>query len=270
MPKLAAPTAKPIRLRAIRPNAGVEAAYRRKLQRMVAEMAGSYRYWLSAAWKRTAPIAQDQSHTVNLNTVMRKLGRRWRRNFDRVAEDMAKHFASGSSKHIDVAMMAALKQAGFTVTFSGSTEVFESARLMTVQNVSLIKSIPQKFHAQVETHVWRAVSKGGDLAALTELLEKQFHVTHERAALIARDQNAKANAAFERVRRKEMGIQKAIWRHTGASREPRQSHEKAHGKEFDIEKGCLIDGEYIHPGELIHCGCTSEAIIPGLEVIGNY
>ena len=43
-----------------------------------------------------------------------------------------------------------------------------------------------------------------------------------------------------------------------------------YGKEFDIEKGCLIDGEYIQPGEEPNCGCTSEAIIPGLGTIGHY
>ena len=270
MPKLTSPTGKPIRLRPVRPNAGVEAVYRQQLQSMIVDMASSYQYWLTAAWRQTGEIAQDRSHTVNIRDVMRKLGRRWRRKFDRIAEDVARRFANQSAKSLDAAMMDALKRAGFTVRFVMTSGVREAMLTAQERNVSLIRSIPKQFHQQVEHHVWQAVSKGGDLATLTKVLEERFGVTHKRAALIALDQNSKAHAAYESARRQELGITEAIWRHTGSSAEPRQSHKEAHGKRFDIAKGCLIDGEYIQPGELIHCGCTSEAIIPGLEVMGNY
>lgn len=270
MSKLISPTRKSIRIRPIRPNAGVEAAYRKKLQSMTADMASSYKYWLTAAWRQTGVIAQDSSHAVNLRDVLRKLGRRWQRNFDRIAEDAAKRFASQSAKSFDTAMSDALKQAGFTVRFTMTVGVREAMLTAQERNVSLIRSIPKKFHQQVEHHVWQAVSKGSDLATLTKVLEERFGVTHKRAALIALDQNSKAHAAYESARRRELGITEAIWRHTGSSAEPRKSHKEAHGRRFDIAKGCSIDGEYIQPGELIHCGCTSEAIIPGLAIMGNY
>ena len=66
---------------------------------------------------------------------------------------------------------------------------------------------------------------------------------------------------MRRARRKELGIKRAIWRHSSAAKEPRQSHVKANGKMFDVDKGMLIDGEYILPGMKINCGCTSRAVI---------
>ena len=42
---------------------------------------------------------------------------------------------------------------------------------------------------------------------------------------------------------------------------------EADGRLFDISKGCLIDGEYIFPGELINCACSFAPVIeePGDE-----
>ncbi len=68
-----------------------------------------------------------------------------------------------------------------------------------------------------------------------------------------------------RARYQELGITEAIWCHSAAGKEPRPSHVKA-GKEklrFDVNKGALIDGEYILPGEKINCRCFAKPVIEG-------
>ena len=54
-----------------------------------------------------------------------------------------------------------------------------------------------------------------------------------------------------------LGIRVAFWDYTNRFREhPRINHRNANGKKFYIEKGCLINGEYIYPGELYGCKCA--------------
>jgi hypothetical protein len=59
----------------------------------------------------------------------------------------------------------------------------------------------------------------------------------------------------------DLGFTKAKWKHSTASKEPRQSHLKANNKVYNIEEGCYIDGEYIQPAEKINCNCYSVPII---------
>ncbi|CCE10733.1 hypothetical protein BRAS3843_520250 [Bradyrhizobium sp. STM 3843] len=47
-------------LRGVQPNAGIEAAYRRKMQALITEMDKSVANWLRAAYRANAPVmAQD-------------------------------------------------------------------------------------------------------------------------------------------------------------------------------------------------------------------
>lgn len=271
MPKLTAPTKREVRLEPLRSNAGVEAKYRNQLQAQIDAMHQSVQFWLRAAWRKDSPaLAQDRrgaSRTplVNLKRVMDKLGLHWQNRFDKLADDLAKVFAQGATRHTDAAMMAALKKAGFTVKFSMSQKAAEAYRAVLHENVGLIKSIPAEYLHDVAGDVWRSVSSGHDLAALTSKLQERYEVTHKRAAFIARDQNNKARAVIENVRRKELGITQAIWRHSGAGKEPRPSHVAADKKRFDLDTGMLLDGEWLLPGQAINCRCTSIAIIPGID-----
>ncbi|ELZ1101181.1 TPA: phage head morphogenesis protein, partial [Escherichia coli] len=86
-----------------------------------------------------------------------------------------------------------------------------------------------------------------------------------RAETIARDQNNKATAVIQSERQKKLGITKGIWRHSHAGKQPRPSHVKADGKEFDLDKGLYLDGEWVLPGEAINCRCTWSPVIPGID-----
>lgn len=272
MPKLVAPTRREVRLDPIRSNAGVEAKYRKQLQAQIDAMHKSVRYWIVAAWRKDAPrLAQDRrpnprrTPLLNLRKVMERLGLHWQNRFDKIADDLAVVFADGATKHTDQAMMAALKKAGFTVKFSMSAKAKEGYSAVLQENIALIKSIPAEYLHDVATDVWRTVTTGDDLHALTKKLQSRYEVTHKRAAFIARDQSNKARAVTENVRRQELGITQAVWLHSGAGKEPRPSHVAANNKRFDLDKGMLLDGEWLLPGQAINCRCTSISIIPGLD-----
>jgi uncharacterized protein with gpF-like domain len=61
-----------------------------------------------------------------------------------------------------------------------------------------------------------------------------------------------------------LGITKAIWRHSSAGKVPRPTHLKMDGQEFEIAKGIWDTAveEWVLPGFLPNCRCTSRAIIP--------
>ncbi len=272
MPDLRNPSGKAIALPPIHPNAGIDVAYRQRLDRLLARMHRSLLYWLSAAYKANPPaLAMDASSAADLEAEFRRLGSRWQRRFDNGASDLAKYFAKASAARADGALLAILKNAGFTVKLK-QTKAWDDIRTATVnQNVGLIKSIASEHLSDVQGLVMRSVQEGRDLATLTNALEKQYGITRRRAALIARDQNNKATAAITRVRQQELGLTKAIWVHSGGGKEPRPRHlafaaGRLGGPIYDINEGARIadDGGYTWPGVEINCRCVSRPVIPGL------
>ena len=259
---------KPKPLRPVHPNAGIQAAYKRRLLTLVNEMIDSYKYWLIAAHRAHPPaLAQDETPSKALEIEIRKLGRRWKRKFDEMADKLAEYFAKSTRARSDAALRKIFKDAGWSVPMPKMTRTMRDVMTATItENVSLIRSIPEQFHTQIEGLVMRSFVVGGDLQQLTGDLQKRFKVTRKRAELIARDQTIKATSAFARVRYLDMGIKEAVWMHSGAGKEPRPTHVRNSGKRYDIERGWFDPavGEYIHPGQLINCRCTSRPVVRGL------
>ncbi len=250
-------------LRAIGPNAGIEAAYRKKLQALIAEMCGSFEYWIEAQYRKDAPlIAEDALPIDAMNKRIKELSERWKKKFNDMAKKIATDFAIKSANATNSAMLSALRDAGWMVKMP-DTSAYKDVMKANIQwNVSLIKSIPEKYFGQIEAIVSNGFTRGHDLAYITEQIHDKTGATMDRAALIARDQNKKISETVQTARRKQLGITQAIWKHSHAGKYPRQSHLKADGKIYNIDEGCLIDGEYIYPGEEINCKCMSKAILP--------
>lgn len=268
MPKrgLVSPSGRDIPLKAVRPNAGTQAMYQKRLDALVLAMHKSIRRWVLAAYRRETPeMAQDASPAREMLSMMRKLGRRWQKRFDEAAPELAEYFAQSIQDRADGALKGILKKAGFTVEFKMSAGMNDVFQATIGEQVGLIKSIAERHLSEVEGLVMRSVQSGRDLGYLSKELEARYGVTKRRAALIARDQNNKATATITKTRQLEIGLTQATWVHSSAGKHPRKSHVAADGKTYDIAKGMLIDGEYIFPGELINCRCVSRPIVPGFS-----
>lgn len=278
-------------LPAIHPNAGVAEWYRATLDLLLQSANAELISELTMAWSKAPPgksgvtyseaftvgdmavpgcwiIAYDApSTTTAVQRVLQKWGDKWSLKFDRLSVTIARKFAAKNFNLTEQAMRDALKKAGFTVAFKPTRASIESYRAVVAENVGLIKSIPSEYLTDVQSQVWRSVTQGSDMATLSTKLQQKYAVTTRRAALIARDQNAKAKATIEKTRRLQLGIKKAIWQHSAAGKEPRPTHVAMNGKPFDLERGMYDkdEGEFVQPGELINCRCTSRAIIPGLS-----
>lgn len=283
-------------LRAIHPNEGVHMWYRAQL---VAMLARSYEDLVAMVQEpASVALAQDQhsrrslpppqlvtfdsmydiysaygafdaktTPNIRLNSALKRWGDKWSKKFDKAANRIAREFASKSFSSFQASMKSELAKANFTVRFAPTRASLAAFQATVSENVALIKSIQQQYHTKVQGDIWRAVTRGSDLSKLSTDLRDTYGITTKRAALIARDQNAKAKATIENARRQELGITQAIWQHSSAGKKRRPSHVAMNGKVFDLKQGMYDpdEGEWILPGQLINCRCTSRAIIPGFE-----
>lgn len=254
-------------LKPVYPNAGISAEYQRRLKKLVRDMHKSIAYWLAASYKANYPgIAQDDAiPAAILQDAMDKLAKQWLKNFDEGAEKLAVWFAQKTKNYSDGSLQRILKDSGFAVKFT-MTESMQNAYVAVInEQVGLIKSIAQQHLTEVQGLVMRSVQQGRKLSTLTDELQHRYALTRKRAILIATTQNNMATATLTRERHLQLGITTAVWMHSRAGKKPRQSHVNASGQTYKIEKGMLIDGDHIHPGQLINCRCVSIPVMPGFS-----
>ena len=253
-------------LPAIHPNAGIEAAYRKKLMTLVDEMHNSLVYWLSASYR--ANMAMDANPADELAERMRRLGDQWLSRFESGSLKLAEWFAGTNRSYTDGTLMKILKDAGIAIDFKMTETMRTAYSAVLHENVSLIKSIAERHLSEVEGLVLRSVQQGRNLGDLADELQRRYDLTRKRAALISRDQNNKATSAMNRARQLDLGIKQAVWKHSHAGAKPRLSHVKAHNTVYDVEKGAYIDGAWIFPGQLINCRCGSRSVLEGVKRMG--
>lgn len=264
--------AKPARTaRAVWPSAAVQSWYRQALQAITFNMRQEIVPAMRSAWRDTEPLLGGASDAPTrgqrAQTVLTKWADRWTLRLNSLSLDLADKFADKSFRATQAMMKASFKDAGLTVKFKPTPGSLEAYRMTSAENVALIKSIPEQYAKDVQVQVMQSVKRGADLATLTEQLKGSYGVAQRRAELIARDQNNKAKATIEDVRRQEMGIAEAIWMHSSAGKVPRPTHVAMNNKRYKIGKGMFDSAvdRYVLPGEEIECRCSSRAVLPGFE-----
>jgi len=256
-------------LRPVHPNAGLEALYRKHLITLIDEMQASIDYWATASYRRAPPeIAQDELSSASMREAMRKLSRRWIGRFDEMAKELSVYFAKSVSNRTDAALKKILGEAGFTIDWKLTQAQRDVLNAIVHENVSLIRSIPRDHLQKVEGIVMRSVQAGHDLKQLSTDLREQFGVTKRRAKFISNDQTKKATAMLSRTRYIEVGIEEAIWVHSGGGNHPRPTHVKA-GRErvkFNVAEGWFDphEGQKIFPGTLPNCRCVMRPVLRGI------
>lgn len=252
-------------IRAVKPNPGIRAAYRRKLEALLDEMQRSVLWWLRAAYRKDeSRIVQDASPAILFRGVMGRLFRRWMKKWGDKAEAIAREFIDKTQRRARMSHEQAFKAAGFTVKMQPSRVQNATVQALIAENVALIKSIPQRYLAEVEEMVMRSTVQGRDLNGLTEELHKRYEITRRRAAMIARDQSNKATAAINQVESQKLGIKVGIWVHVPGRKMSRKTHEAMNGKPFLLAEG-LYDPEVnrkVKPGELPLCACVYRDFVP--------
>jgi uncharacterized protein with gpF-like domain len=251
----------------IRPNAGDEAAYRKRLIKLIESMHNSARYWITAEYRgNETRIVGDEAPAKTIARVMEQKARYWQKIFNSEARSMSGWFIGKASKTAARQLNAQLRAKKLpTVKFDPSRATNDLQQALIQENVALIKSIPSEYFGKIEKMVTRSVSSGGDLKQLTDDLEHEFGVTRKRAEFIARDQNNKATEQIANQTCRDVGFVWGRWHHSHGGKVPRQSHLRVDEKVYELEKGMFIDGEWIIPGQMINCRCFFSPLIPGYD-----
>lgn len=251
-------------LRAVKPNAGIRAKYRRRLEAMIDDMQKSVVWWLRAEYRRQEERITQDSPVEDLGRRVGSLFRYWMRRWREKMEDYARDFVHSTERKTQNSFKQALRDAGFTVRMDKKRVQNDVVKALIEENVNLIKSIPQHYFTEVTGLLMRAVSTGRDTDFLTNELQKRYEITRRRAKLIARDQCNKATEAIKRVECTQLGIIEGIWVHVPGTKSSRKTHMQMNGKRFRLDEG-LYDsavGRKVLPGELVACNCTYRAVIP--------
>lgn len=243
----------------------IGAGYRKKIKREIRKMNSETTDLILKLYKRNEDgIAFDESPAEILAKALRGLRDKFSKSFTALAKNAVPSFVSNIMAYVSLTIKKRFGRLGKKVPTvkleSNSKQMRDIIKAIVHENVQLIKSIPQEYLEDVEQVVLEGVINGRDQSLVAKTLESKYGVARRRAELISRDQNDKATQSITMAKERDLGITKAIWRHSGAGKEPRPSHVAADGKVFDIRKGLKIEGEYIFPAQKINCRCTSEPI----------
>lgn len=130
------------------------------------------------------------------------------------------------------------------------------------ENVSLIASIAERLHADVEETVRDATRRGARVETLASDLAERYGVSESRAELIARDQTLKANADLTAIRHEAAGITRYAWS-TSRDERVRPMHADLEGRIFSWDDPPVTNanGDRNHPGGDYQCRCVAIPVL---------
>lgn len=245
-------------------------AYQRALQKLVHEMTVEYRKRIAEFLNKPAAreyFALDDSISAQAKILMKELAKKFDDLFGFKARGLSEEMLAGSAAASAWGLKSSLKElsGGLMLKTDILTgELKDVVRASVEENVSLIKSIPEQYHRQVEGAVMRSITSQQGGKDLIPFLKKYSGITERRATLIAEDQTRKAYNSINRARLQKMGFNEFEWLHTAGSQHPRKLHVKMSGNIYRFDKPPVIDdktGERGIPGQLPNCRCRILPVI---------
>jgi SPP1 gp7 family putative phage head morphogenesis protein len=248
------------------------ARYNRQLQKLIGEMYRATHAELTKLF--TSPVAveshvaTDASIASQSRILTNALIDRFSVLFARAAKGISESMIDEVQTNSATGLRNSLRDIAGNVTLKTdvltSGPVADTITASVAENVSLIKSIPQKFLEGVQGAVMRSITSGNGLADLDPYLKDQKGITERRARNIALDQTRKAYNAINKSRMQGLGVSKFEWIHTGGSQKPRQDHIDMSGEIYSFDDPPVIDqrtGERGIPGQAPNCRCTMRPIL---------
>lgn len=255
-----------IEINELKYNDAIMLNYRHQLLILKREMVKEYNRNIITLYRdNLSYIVGDRDLVEEFENIINRLGEKWYLKYFLVSEKYSKKLVEDIKTHNDVRFRKIKKNHPFLL--KGTEDLKQVTKIVQssiAENVGLIKSIPKKYHDDILGDVMRSVGVGGNLQELAESLIKRSTQTSKRINLIARDQTAKATALIDRQQAVDAGFTKGIWQKSIAGKTHRKDHAEAHGKEFDISKGCLISEEYILPRIKVNCKCSYKLVMEGV------
>lgn len=260
--------ARPRRLRAVKPNPGIRASYRKAMASMIRQMHEDYLREIDALYSalesRITGDAKWRSPMERLNDLLTKLSDRWTKRFAALASSIVPRTVKHIFTRVKDTRRQTLKDLGFNIKISKSRVMDDRVQALILASAADVESIPATYAGRVAKAVSNSVVAGLDREALTQELHKGLGIELRKARHISRDQTNKATQALARVTDEEIGFEEGVWIHVPGSKTSRETHIKMDGKKFKLGEG-LYDSDVkrkVIPGELWLCQCDYEPLIP--------
>lgn len=265
----------------LNPNAGIIEDFQKPILTLIRKMTDEVKRELKSMFNdpRYAVDAMDADPAARgriiLNQMLNKYGPLFqkyaKKSVDRMVKRTLRYSAITLKASLEGATTAGsektLKDLGIDLEFDSTSE--EMQRVLTAsinEAVSLIKTIPEKYLAEVNGAVMRSVTSGNGLKDLIPFLNTKYGQNIRKARNVANDQTRKVYANVNATRMKESGVKKFVWIHSGGGKHPRKLHQEMNGKEYSFDDPPYIGEMYGQPvyglpSDLPNCRCTLKPIL---------
>lgn len=237
--------------------ARMEREVRREVEALYSAFAGD-----SVAWAMDASIA-SQARILS-NGMRDKFAALFAKIALPTAQAMTQQVDKDSSKKLGISLKEMSGQ--LTLKTDVLNDSLRDVLVSTVvENVGLIKRIPEKYLDNVTGAVMRSIQTGNGLADLTPQLDQYGVTVRNWAKNVALDQTRKAYNGINRGRMEALGVTEFEWVHSGGSNHPRAYHRDVlNGKIFSFDDLPHLDGPGLGergiPGQAPYCRCTMRPI----------
>jgi SPP1 gp7 family putative phage head morphogenesis protein len=256
-------------------NVSVEKRYKKELQEIIKKMTNESKLKILNLFRSKIGkeyFANDDSISSSARILMNELESKYNKFFSITSKSLAERMLESIKKISKTTLKASMKKltGGLSLnTGIVSKGLKEISKATIAENVSLIKSIPEKYFKDITGSVMRSITTGEGLADLIPKFEKYEGISLRQAETLAHDQTSKAYSTINKIRLQNIGIKQFTWHHSNAGQKPRESHRKISGMIFSfdnlieelIEAGVTNEADQGLPGWPIWCRCTMNPVI---------
>jgi SPP1 gp7 family putative phage head morphogenesis protein len=228
---------------------------------------------VTEAYQHRADAPDDMR--VDPTLIAAGLGTAWLERLNRAMNDLLASMDDRSKELWQAARDYAAQTAGFNAlqfhsmvrrvlavdVFKAEPWLISELRAWEVENLRLIRSIPEQHVERLQGTIARALREGQPASDVVRAIREVGGVTEARAELIAEDQIGSLNGQLTRQRQQGIGVREFKWRGVLDSRE-RPTHVALEGRVCSWSRPPLGG-----PGAEIRCRCWAEAIMPALADI---
>lgn len=140
-------------------------------------------------------------------------------------------------------------------TMIGPETVRETLDSYLEWNAALVKDVSAQAQKRISDAVFEGVTQRKPARDVAAKVREAGAMTRRRSIGIASDQLSKVTSALASERRREAGIERWEWVHSGKLH-PRENHKARNGKTFSD-----ADAPKDLPGRLPYCGCRERAVL---------
>lgn len=141
------------------------------------------------------------------------------------------------------------------LTMLGPEDVRETVEETIAWNTSLIRDVSAQAQQRISNAVFTGLRERKPAREVAKEIRESVAMSRRRSINIAADQLQKLTSSLAAERRRQAGIDKWKWRHSGKLH-PREEHLARNGKVYTDETAPADK-----PGQLPFCGCREQAVV---------